>query len=172
MTSTDLDSPGVGPRRSVPLPGWLDYRFGFSVLGLLAFVVQELPYLPWLLWPPADDPLAGNTAATFWLGLLESVGGVLTVVVLVVLLPRDGVRPRPGGPWFAGAVACLGVYFACWVAYFAGVTSGWLLVLGLSAPVPVYYLCTGMWLRNRYTIVTCALFFVGHVGSNALNYLW
>jgi hypothetical protein len=146
------------------------YRFHFSLIGLLAFVLQELPYLPWMLWPPADNPLANNLTANPVLGAMEGIGGALTVVLLVLIVRKDAGKPNTKHRFFVAAACLLALYYICWIAYFAGITSAWLIVLGLSAPVPLYYLCVSMWRRNVFAVVTSLIFFIGHTASNAVNY--
>lgn len=115
------------------------FGIGLSLYGLAAFVLQELPYLPWLLWPPQDNPLAGNEPANLPLGILEQAGGVLTIALLLLILRRDRVRPDFKSGLFWSALLCLLAYYVCWGCYFAGVTDPWLIVAGLSATVPLYY---------------------------------
>jgi hypothetical protein len=146
------------------------YRFHFSLIGLLAFLLQELPYLPWLLWPPADNPLANNPAANPVLGAMEGIGGVLTIALLILIVRKDAGKPNLKHRFFMVAACLLVLYYSCWIAYFSGVTSAWLIVLGLSVPVPLYYLCISMWRRNVFAVFTSLIFFVGHTASNAINY--
>lgn len=147
------------------------YRLGFSLCGLMAFALQELPYLPWALWPPRDNPLAGNTAAYLWLEIAEKVAGILTVALLVLVIRKDAVRGVVKDRFFAPAAVCLALYYASWTAYFAGVTNGWLIVIGLTALVPVYYLFVALWLKNRLAVVPCVVFIVVHTATNMINFL-
>lgn len=147
------------------------YRVCFSLYGFAAFLLQELPYLPWLLWPPADNPLAGNAPVNVFLGTLEQAGGVLTIALLILVVRKSVVRPGFKSPLFFAAVSCLAVYYICWMCYFAGFTNSWLIVLGLSAVVPIYYFFVALWTKNYFAVVTATLFFIGHTGSNAVNYL-
>jgi hypothetical protein len=146
------------------------YKVGFSVIGLLAFALQELPYLPWLLFPPTNNPLADNPAANPVLGALEGVGGVLTIALLILVIRKGELKTDFKDSFFIISACLLGLYYACWIAYFAGFTSSWLIVFGLSAPVPLYYLCAALWRKNYFASVTATVFFIGHTLSNAINY--
>lgn len=148
-----------------------NYKIGFSPYGFAAFALQEVPALLWLLRPPAENPLAGNAPATPLLGVLEQGGGILTVLLTLFLVRKDALPPKFKSPYFTLAVLCLAVYDICWAGYFRGAVDGWRIVLGLSAPVPLYYLFVALWLKNRPAAIPCLLFFIGHVGSNILNYL-
>jgi len=147
------------------------YKLGFSIYGLIAFALQELPYLPWFLWTPVNNPLANNVPINTFFGILEKLGGVLTVSVLIIIVNRSVIHPKFGNGLFCGSILCIIAYYICWVFYFLGFTNAWLIVIGLSAVVPIYYLFTALWLKNDFAVFTSIIFFVGHTWSNAINYI-
>ncbi len=147
------------------------YRLGFSVFGLMAFIFQELPYIPWLLWPPADNPLANNPAANLLLGFLEQAGGILTIALLILITRKDTAKPGIKNRFFVAASVLLVIYYISWICYFSGMTGGWLIVIGLTAVVPLYYLSISLWMKNDFACITSLFFFVGHTCSNMINYL-
>ena len=147
------------------------YRIGFSLYGLLAFVLQELPYLPWLLWPPKDNPLANNIPANMFFGILEKFGGILTVVLLILIIRKTVQKMNFKSIFLFISISCMTIYYISWICYFLGFTNGWLIVFGLSAVVPIYYFFIALWVKNDFAIITSILFFIGHTGSNVLNYL-
>ena len=144
------------------------FKIGFSLWGFLAFALQELPYLPCLLCPPVDNPLANNNPANIFFGILEQGGGILTVALLILIVRKTVVKKSI---FLFIAILCILVYFVCWFFYFSGITNGWLIVIGLSAVVPIYYFFIALWVKNDFAIITSVLFFIGHTGSNMLNYL-
>lgn len=148
------------------------YKIGFSLYGLLAFVMQELPYLPWFLWPPANNPLANNIPSNIFWGIPEKFGGVLTVGFLIIIINISANRPKVKNKLFIISALCLITYYICWIFYFSGITNAWLIVIGLSAVVPIYYLFISLWLKNHFAAITSIIFFVGHTGSNIINYLF
>jgi len=147
------------------------YKVGFSLYGLIAFVLQELPYLPWFLCPPKNNPLANNVPINVFLGILEKFGGVITVGLLIIIINKSVIRPKFKNKLFYISVLCLFTYYICWIFYFLGVTNAWLIVMGLSAVVPIYYLFIALWLKNYFAVFTSIIFFIGHTGSNMINYL-
>jgi hypothetical protein len=147
------------------------YKIGFSIFGLIAFVLQELPYLPWLLCPPEKNPLANNVPINAFFGSLEKLGGILTVGLLILIINKSVIRPIFKNKLFYISVLCLISYYICWIFYFFGVTNAWLIVIGLSAVVPIYYLFIALWLKNYFAIFTSIIFFIGHTGSNMINFL-
>jgi hypothetical protein len=147
------------------------YKIGFSLFGFIAFILQEIPYLPWLFWPPVDNPLANNDPANIFLGILEQAGGILTVAFLILLSNKSVIRLNFRNKHFIFAIICLVIYYLCWICYFAGITNGWLIVIGLSAIVPLYYFFIALLNKNIFAIISSILFFIGHTGSNIINYL-
>ena len=147
------------------------YKVGFSLYGFIAFVLQELPYLPWFLWPPVNNPLANNVSINVFLGILEKFGGVSTVGLLILIINKSLIRPIFKNKLFYISVLCLITYYICWIFYFLGFTNAWLIIIGLSAVVPIYYLFIALWLKNYFAVFTSVIFFIGHTGSNMVNYL-
>jgi hypothetical protein len=147
------------------------YKIGFSLCGFLAFVIQELPYLPWLLWPPQNNPLANNIPVNLAFGIMEKIGGILTVVLLIFIVRKTVTKINFKGIFSIISVLCILVYYICWVCYFLGITNGWLIVFGLSAVVPIYYFSFAIWIKNGFAVISSVLFFIGHTGSNIINYL-
>ena len=146
------------------------YRPGFCLFGLIAFLVQELPYLPWMLWPPKIDPLVGNIAPYMWLEITEKVAGILTVAILMMIITKDDGKTR-NRRFLILAAVCLSIYYISWMAYFSEFSPGWLMVFGLSAVVPIYYLFVALYLENKLALIPCTVFFVAHTTANAINYL-
>jgi len=147
------------------------YKIGFSIYGLIAFALQELPYLPWLLCPPVNNPLANNIPINAIFGILEKFGGVLTVGLLIIIINKSVIQPKFKNKLLFISVLCLITYYICWIFYFLGVTNAWLIVIGLSAVVPIYYFFIALWLKNYFAIFTSIIFFVGHTVSNMINYI-
>jgi len=147
------------------------YKVGFSLYGFIAFVLQEMPYLPLLLCPPKNNPLANNVPINAFLGIFEKFGGVITVGLLIIIINKPVIRPIFKNKLFYISVLCLITYYICWIFYFLGFTNAWLIVIGLSAVVPIYYLLIALWLKNYFAVFTSVIFFIGHTGSNMVNYL-
>jgi len=147
------------------------YKVGFSLYGFIAFALQELPYLPWFLWPPVNNPLANNIPVNIYFGILEKFGGILTVGLLIIIINKSVIHPIFKNKLFIISVICLITYYICWIFYFLSFTNVWLIVIGLSAVVPIYYFFIALWLKNYFAIITSIIFFIGHTGSNIINFL-
>jgi len=147
------------------------YKVGFSLYGLIAFILQELPYLPWFLWTPVNNPLANNIPKNVFFGILEKFGGILTVSLLILIINKSVIRPILNSKLFFVSGFCLIVYYVCWIFYFLGFTNAWLIVIGLSAIVPIYYFFIALYLKNYFALLASIIFFIGHTGSNIINFL-
>jgi hypothetical protein len=147
------------------------YKFGFSICGLFAFLLQEIPYIPWLLWPPENDPLAENIPLNTFFGFLEKIGGVLTVALLIFVTSKLPTQKDFKNKYFVVAVICLVAYYICWIFYFNNIPNVWLIIIGLTAIVPIYYFFVSMWLKNYFAVITSILFFIEHTISNIINFL-
>jgi len=101
------------------------FKIGFSIFGLLAFALQELPYIPWLLWPPLDNPLQNNNPANIFVGLLEQAGGIFTVALLILIVRKTKEKANFKNIFIRLAILCLVLYYTSWVLYFLGITNVW-----------------------------------------------
>lgn len=144
--------------------------FAFSWRGLVAFCLQELPYLFWLIRPPVNDPLRENEPTTVLLKLLEAGGGILTVALLLLLVPKTKDKlSNPVFLWVAGLLLLF--YYVSWGFYLAGKASGLLIVFGLTVPVPLFYFFVSLYLQNGWAALASSFFLFGHTWSNVLNFL-
>ena len=90
------------------MPAWLSS--GFSPMGLLAVVLQQIPGIVWAIHPPAVDPFAHNSGSPP-VEILEKTFGIATVVLLVVVLARVPVPSLLKTVSLVGAFAVLAAYY-------------------------------------------------------------
>ena len=147
------------------------YKFGFSKYAFIAFLLQELPYLFWFLFPPLNNPLLNNIPQNEAFGFFETIGGIATVGILTVIVNKSPIIINYRNKLFLFALCCLGIYYICWICYFLGITNTLMLILGMTAIVPIYYFFISLWLKNHLALITSIIFLIGHTGSNIINYL-
>jgi hypothetical protein len=145
-----------------------NYRFGFSPLGLGFYALQLLPNLIWLWAPPANNVLAANTSPYPLLNVSEGFFGFLTVALLVLLTNKNAGGAKV---YLRLAVLFLGGYYLAWILYYLGVVCPWLLIIGLAAMPPLYFLFVALWLKNHAVIITSLIFGAAHLAVTCLNYL-
>ena len=148
---------------------WKRYRIGLCGWGLAVYLLQILPNLIWMLWPPENDVLSQNTSPYLGLELSEKISGVLLAAGLILLKRQLSSRNHPVFLFLSIGFLC--GYYAAWGCYFAGMVQPWLLVAGLAAMPPLCFAACAVWLRNGLVLFPCALFAVVHVTITCQTYL-
>ncbi len=148
--------------------------FGFFALGLIFFVLQELPYIVMPFIPLKSNPLMEMQDKSVVLNTIEKVLGVLCIVIMLFLV-------RGNAKWFSlstqkeivffsvAMIAIIG-YFIGWIFYFNGYQSLPLILCSLVALPPMYYAFIGLWRGNYVLAVLSGMFFLAHI-SNVWNNL-
>lgn len=149
------------------MPDWLASRF--SLVGLIAVVLQQIPGIIWAIHPPKVDPFAENSG-TLVVELLEKTFGIATVLLLVVVFARRPVLPRFATVLGGGAFVVLAMYYGFYVSYYRGATSLPVL-LGMAAFPPLFFLLVAMYQGNSLALLTAMIFGVVHVGLTYSNFV-
>lgn len=147
---------------------------GFFALGLVFFILQELPYIMMPLIPLSANPLMEMQDKSVVLNAFEKVLGVSCIVSMLFLVRNDASWFSLGTPkekaFFSIAMAAIAGYFIGWIFYFNGFQGLPLIFCLLVALPPVYYSFIGLWRRNYVLAVLGGMFFVAHL-SNVWNNL-
>lgn len=146
-----------------------NYKFGFSPTGLILYALQLLPNIIWMLVPPANNILAENTSAYPILNIIEQAFGITTVAMLILLINKGGGKNSK--LYIELAILFLAGYYIAWIFYYIGVASPWLLIIGIAAMPPLYFLFVGLWMRNYAVLIPCVIFGVAHITITCSNYL-
>ena len=146
-----------------------NYEFGFSPTGLLLYALQLLPNILWMLRPPANNVLARNRSSRPILNFIEAVFGIATVILLIFLKTMDGARESP--VYIGSAFLFLAGYYVAWFFYYRGVVAPWLIIIGMAAMPPLYFIFVGLWMKNYFVLIPCVIFGIAHVTITCSNYL-
>lgn len=146
-----------------------NYIFGFSLIGLILYAFQLFPNIIWMLAPPANNVLVKNSSVYPILNMIERVFGIMTVALLIMLLNKGGGSNN--NLYLGLAILFLVGYYVAWVFYYKGVVSPWLLIIGLAAMPPLYFLFVGLWMNNDVVLIPCVIFGVTHIKITCDNYL-
>lgn len=147
----------------------LNYELGFSLTGLILYALQLFPNIIWKIAPPVNDVLNKNSSTRPTLNNIEQVFGILTVVLLIFLI-NTGVGIYSN--FYIGlAIIFLIGYYIAWILYYKGLVNPWLLIIGIAAMPPLYFLFIGFWLNNFVMIIPCIIFGVTHITITYSNYL-
>jgi hypothetical protein len=91
------------------------------------------------------------------------------VALLILLINKGGKSNRK--LYIILAILFLTGYYAAWILYYKGMVSPWLLIIGLAAMPPLYFLFAGLWMRNYVVLIPCVIFGVTHIAITCSNYL-
>lgn len=147
------------------MPDWL--ASGFSPLGLLVVVLQQIPGIVWALRPPKLDPFAKNSG-TWLVEILEKTFGVATLVLVVVVLASGPMPPLFRTLFRSGAFLVLAAYYLFYIQYYRGLTT-WPVLLGMAAFPPALFVLTALSQGNWLAIITGVVFGTVHVGLTYNN---
>lgn len=146
-----------------------NYIFGFSLIGFILYILQLFPNIIWMLIPPTNNVLMENSSVYPILNIIEQVFGIMTVALLILLINKGGKSNRK--LYIILAILFLAGYYAAWILYYKGMVSPWLLIIGLAAMPPLYFLFVGLWMRNYVVLIPCVVFGVTHIAITCSNYL-
>lgn len=115
-----------------------NYKMGFDPWGLALFLSIMLPNIVWFVLPAPNDILRQESVTP----LLDSVAQMFQIVMAAALCAVINVtRDKPmrrGYP--ASVAACVLLYFAGWVAYYAGIANSAVILDLCLAPCGAFLL--------------------------------
>lgn len=125
---------------------------------LILYCLQALPNLLWLIFPPANDPLAYNYSPYAWLNALEFLSGSGVVASLILLDSKHLKRKRL---FLYLALLCLCVYYIAWIYYFLEFAT-FLVLFSIVLMPPLYFALLALYLQNHIMFVLCVPFGIAH----------
>lgn len=145
------------------------YGLGLSKQGLLAVMLVMLPNLVYAIYQPATNPLAQGNAAELWLDIAENIGRFGVMLSLIFIINRE-TAPRTCKTTALMAAVSLIFYYALWVCYLLGVSSGPVL-LGLAVFPSIFFFVMAYRLRNLPAMAFAGLFGLAHIAVTTWNHL-
>ena len=151
------------------------YYFGISFVGIVAFVIQEIPYIIMPLIKPDPNPIMNMQNEVKWIETLQGLSGMLSMIFLMLIV-RDDVKLIPletarEKVFFFLTVLMILINFIGWALYYTGHQYGWVIVVSQFAVVPLYYLFFGLWKSNYLLVATAVPFFVIHTVNGLINFI-
>ena len=151
------------------------YYLGFSLIGVLAFVIQEIPYIIMPLVKPESNPIMNMTNKVKWIETVQSIFGMLSMVLLMLLVRDDitlfSISTTREKVFMALTIIMILINFVGWAFYYTGHQYGWLIVVSQFAVVPLYYLCFGLRKSNYPLVCTATIFFLIHTANGYMNFI-
>ena len=143
-----------------------DQYFGFWVLGVVLFAIQEIPYMVMPLFRLEANPIMTMVETSAALDVCEKVLGSLCIALMLFVVHKDAVlfSVSEGREklYFTLALIVLLANFFGWGLYFAGHQSVFVMMLFIVAMPPLYYVAVGLWRRNVPLAVTGVVFLAVH----------
>ena len=151
------------------------YYLGISFIGIVAFVIQEIPYIIMPLIKPEANPIMNMQNELKWIEVVQGILGVLSMILLMLIVKDDvgtfSLATSREKVFFALTILMIAINFVGWTFYYTGHQYGWLIVLSQFAVVPLYYLFFGLW-KSNYLLVGAAIpFFLIHTINGMLNFV-
>lgn len=145
-----------------------NYRFRFDPRGLALFLLVMLPNLVWSAVPAPHDILRRESVTP----LLDSIAQVFQITMTAALCAvinatRD--RPMKRRDW-AGIAACVLLYFAGWIAYYAGIANPAVILTLCLAPCGAFLLLAQA-RKNAPALLAAGGFTVCHFLFAVINFI-
>jgi len=152
-----------------------NYYLGISFIGIIAFVIQEIPYIIMPFIKPVSNPIMNMQNEIQWIEKVQGLVGVLSMFLLMLIVRDDvkifSIETKKEKVFLALTVLMILINFVGWTFYYLGYQYGWLIVISQFAVVPLYYLFFGLWKSNYLLVGTASLFFIIHTINGYLNFI-
>lgn len=152
-----------------------NYYLGISFIGIIAFAIQEIPYIIMPLIKPTSNPIMNMQNEIQWIDKIQGLFGMLSMLLLMLIVRDDvkwfSISTTKEMTFFALTILMILINFLGWTFYYLGHQYGWLIVISQFAVVPLYYLFFGLWKSNYLLVGTASLFFVIHTINGVMNFI-
>lgn len=144
-------------------------------MGIIAFVIQEIPYMIMPLIKMKSNPIMNMQNEIPWIEKTQGIFGALSMIMLMLIV-KDNDKFFSIGTYkekifFAITVLMILINYMGWTFYYLGFQYGWLIVISQFAVVPLYYLFFGLWKSNYLLVATASVFFIIHTINGCLNFV-
>lgn len=147
-----------------------NYRFGFSLKGLIAFLLVMIPNVVWMIVPPMNNPIAENSASYPIFDIVVTVSQVTMIALLIALISEESRNSKSIKKYFKLACFCLVGYYIGWIGYYMGVIYPWM-IFSMSVLPSVYFISIELWLKNYIAIIPSIVFGITHIAITYSNYI-
>lgn len=152
-----------------------NYYLGISFVGIIAFAIQEIPYMIMPIIKLKSNPIMNMQNEIPWIEKTQGILGVLSMILCMLIVNDNDkffsiVTYKEKG-FFAITVLMILINFTGCFFYYLGFQYGWLIVISQFAVVPLYYLFFGLWKGNYLLVSTASVFFIIHTINGYLNFI-
>lgn len=148
---------------------------GCWLLGIIFFVIQEVPYMIMPLFNLASNPIMNMPTNSVVLDVSEKIFGVLCIVFMILIVNKESslfsVKTKSEKVFFSTSIITIILNFIGWILYFCGLQGVAIMIVFLFALPPLYYLFIGLWRKNYFLVASSSIFFVIHLTNALINLL-
>lgn len=152
-----------------------NYYLGISFAGIIAFLIQEIPYMIMPLINPVPNPIMNIQNEIQWIEKVQGIVGMLSMILVMLIVRGDNqffsIATTKEKVCFAITILMIIGNFVGWAFYYLGYQYSWLIVISQFAIVPLYYLFFGLWKSNYLLVGTATVFFIVHTINGYLNFI-
>ncbi len=152
-----------------------NYYLGVSFIGIIAFAIQEIPYMIMPLIKLKSNPIMNMQNEIPWIEKTQNIFGVLSMILLMLIVKDNdkffSIDTYKEKVFFAITVLMILINFIGWFFYYLVFQYNWLIVISQFAVVPLYYLFFGLWKSNYLLVGTASVFFIIHTINGYLNFI-
>lgn len=152
-----------------------NYYLGISFVGIIAFVIQEIPYMIMPIIKLKSNPIMNMQNEIPWIEKTQGIFSVLSMIFCMLIVNDNdkffSIATYKEKGFFAITVLMILINFTGWFFYYLGFQYGWLIVISQFAVVPLYYLFFGLWKSNYLLVSTASVFFIIHTINGYLNFI-
>lgn len=156
-------------------PLFKDYYLGIFVIGIIAYIIQEIPYLVMPFINLNNNPIMNMEKNYLLLEILQNVFGILSIILLIFVVKKDdkffSIKAINEKVYFILTLSMIVINFIGWIFYYANFHNGLIIVISQFAAVPLYYLFIGLWRKNYLLVFSSFIFFIIHMINGCLNFL-
>lgn len=139
---------------------------GFWVLGLVLFVIQEIPYMVMPLIKMENNPIMNMQESSVLLNTCEKILGSLCIAFMSFVVCDEkkvfSIGESQELLYFSISVGVLLLNFFGWFLYFTGHQSIFIMMFFIVVLPPLYYVFIGLWRDNIILAITGCMFLVVH----------
>ena len=137
----------------------MDYSIGFSIKGLIVFLLPMIPNL-FYFWLPKTGDRMKNVKKHMVLDMVEH--GCQGIFILLLIFLVNGKDSPVQSPYTLLFGIILILYFELWFFYFTG-RKKLPILLGLAILPVIYFILAEIWLYNFPAVIPTVVFGSAHV---------
>ena len=139
---------------------------GFWGMGLVLFILQEIPYMIMPLFKLETNPIMNMYESSVILNICEKIFGSLCIALMIFVVHRDAVMfsisEKSEKIFFVLAIGVLLANFIGWSLYFTGYKSIFVMMFFIVSLPPLYYVFIGAWRKNVSLVFAGGIFLIVH----------